>query len=131
MVDAEDSARVRDRLASDRTLLAWLRTGISLAGLGFVVAKFGLFLKKLDQLALNGSRRVGGTTSVSAYLGVAIEALAALLIVLGFVQHRELLGQDRVSPGGPRPAEWPMILASAACTLTVVILAVYLVFGSR
>lgn len=130
-MDAEDSARVRDRLASDRTLLAWLRTGISLAGLGFVVAKFGLFLKKLDQLALKGPPRAGGTANVSAYLGVGIEALAALLIVVGFVQHRGLLDQERVPPDGPGPAEWPIIVASASCTLTVVILAVYLVFGSR
>ena len=30
--------------ASERTLLAWIRTGISVVGLGFVVARFGLFL---------------------------------------------------------------------------------------
>ncbi len=28
-----------DELANDRTFLAWLRTGIALFGLGFVVAK--------------------------------------------------------------------------------------------
>jgi putative membrane protein len=38
----------RQQLASDRTLLAWLRTAISLAGLGFVVAHFGLFLRHLE-----------------------------------------------------------------------------------
>ena len=31
--------------ASERTLLAWLRTGISIVGLGFIVARFGLFLR--------------------------------------------------------------------------------------
>lgn len=30
--------------AAERTLLAWIRTGITTIGLGFVVAKFGLFL---------------------------------------------------------------------------------------
>lgn len=29
--------------ASERTLLAWLRTGVALIGLGFVVSRFGLF----------------------------------------------------------------------------------------
>ena len=41
-LNAADSARMRDLLASNRTLVAWLRTSLSYAGLGFVVAKFGL-----------------------------------------------------------------------------------------
>ena len=31
--------------AAERTLLAWVRTALGLVGLGFVVARFGLFLK--------------------------------------------------------------------------------------
>ena len=31
--------------AAERSLLAWIRTGITTIGLGFVVAKFGLFLR--------------------------------------------------------------------------------------
>ena len=33
--------------AAERTLLAWVRTGITVIGLGFVVARFGLFLQIL------------------------------------------------------------------------------------
>ena len=32
-------------LANDRTFLAWLRTGIALFGLGFVVAKVALIIE--------------------------------------------------------------------------------------
>ena len=35
--------------AAERTLLAWLRTGIAVIGLGFVVARFGLFLRLISQ----------------------------------------------------------------------------------
>ncbi|HET9869812.1 MAG TPA: DUF202 domain-containing protein, partial [bacterium] len=31
--------------AKERTFLAWLRTGLALMGFGFVVARFGLFLR--------------------------------------------------------------------------------------
>jgi len=31
--------------AAERTLLAWLRTGLAVIGVGFLVARFGLFLK--------------------------------------------------------------------------------------
>ena len=34
-------------LAAERTLLAWVRTGLALMGFGFVVARFGLFLHEL------------------------------------------------------------------------------------
>jgi putative membrane protein len=40
-----DDARLR--LALETTLLAWVRTGMALMGFGFVVARFGLFLREL------------------------------------------------------------------------------------
>jgi putative membrane protein len=36
-----------DYLAAERTLLAWIRTGLVLMGFGFVVARFGFFLQQL------------------------------------------------------------------------------------
>ena len=35
-------------LAAERTFLAWIRTGLSLMGFGFVVARFGLFLREME-----------------------------------------------------------------------------------
>ncbi len=36
-----------DYFAAERTLLAWVRTGLAMMGFGFVVARFGLFLREL------------------------------------------------------------------------------------
>jgi len=60
--------------AAERTFLAWLRTGITVMALGFVVARFGLFLRILR--AQEGP--VPGGTGLSPYLG-------ALLVVLGVI----------------------------------------------
>lgn len=42
-----DSNRSVQYLANERTFLPWLRTSIALIGLGFVVSRFGLFLREL------------------------------------------------------------------------------------
>ena len=39
--------------AAERTFLAWLRTGITVMAFGFVVARFGLFLRLLRAQASN------------------------------------------------------------------------------
>src|SRR4051812_18929516 len=39
--------RTREHLANERTFLAWIRTSLSLVGLGFVLARMGLFLAQL------------------------------------------------------------------------------------
>ena len=42
-LEARPVAELRGYLAEERTFLAWIRTGISLMGFGFVVARFGIF----------------------------------------------------------------------------------------
>ena len=42
-----ESGDPRVYFAAERTLLAWIRTGLTVVGLGFVVARFGLFLRML------------------------------------------------------------------------------------
>jgi len=41
-MNTDDKARLRDLLANNHALLAYIRTAVSFAGLGFAVAKFGL-----------------------------------------------------------------------------------------
>ncbi|MBX9584797.1 MAG: DUF202 domain-containing protein, partial [Gemmataceae bacterium] len=57
--------------AAERTLLAWVRTGIGLVGLGFVVARFGLFLRVIRP---DGD---AGRHLASAALGVALSLAGA------------------------------------------------------
>src|SRR5207245_2978155 len=65
-------ADLRDYLAAERTLLAWIRTGLALMGFGFVVARFGLFLQQL--------RFIDHAPAASSY-GVSLCVAPALLAV--------------------------------------------------
>jgi putative membrane protein len=44
-------SRVRDHLANERTFLAWVRTALGLIGMGFVLARMGVFLRQLSMVS--------------------------------------------------------------------------------
>ena len=111
-MNADDSATRRDVLANNRTLLAYIRTALAFAGLGFVVAKFGLSPKMMR---------------ASGYLGTFIVLVGLLVTIIGFAQHRAVLRKVEPPPSGV-PAPWRSLHAGAAigCVLVCALLAVYL-----
>src|SRR5471030_2002135 len=70
--------------ASERTLLAWIRTGLAMMGFGFVVARFGLFLREMATMrdvppqSHSGLSLSVGTTLV--ILGVVVNILASVFV---------------------------------------------------
>jgi putative membrane protein len=123
-MNAEDSARMRDLLASNRTLLAWIRTAVSLAALGFVVARFGLFLDTIRPAARQHADP--GLANFSGYLGISLTVMGLLLTVLGLIQHQSVVAQEAPRPDSPQPLQWPALLATGVCALACVALAIYL-----
>jgi len=77
------------RLAGERTLLAWIRTGLAMMGFGFVVARFGLFLRELSATA-PGSGPTNGT-GLSLWIGTALVLLGVAVNLLAAVEHRRFL----------------------------------------
>jgi len=107
--------------AAERTLLAWIRTGLAVMGLGFVVARFGLFVR----LVAHGGTAVPPATGSTA-LGVAFVLLGAASIAMGTVQFVRF---SRALPPSDRPQNyqvgWAASLAAMLGALGVV-LAIYL-----
>lgn len=75
--------------AAERTLLAWQRTGLTVMALGFMIARFGLFLQLLA-LQSPGAR-AQGSTALSAALGIAFVLAGALASLVATVQHRRFV----------------------------------------
>jgi len=75
--------------AAERTLLAWLRTGLTLIALGFVVSRFGLFVRLL---ALQSQAAAAPAhASLSVALGLAFVVAGTLAIVIAAVQHQRFV----------------------------------------
>ena len=104
MADTED-ASLRDRLANERTLLAWLRTGLALVAGAVAVATYHPDL---------GERRGSGAEALGLVFIGLVTALA------GYRRWRGLedaIRDDRALPEGRLPA----VLAAAVAVVVVVV----------
>ena len=86
--EAQDDPRVY--FAAERTLLAWLRTGLGLMGVGFAVARFGLFLR---QMQASQSHAPAQSSGLSVWSGVVLVALGVIVNVSATMRHVQVVRQ--------------------------------------
>ncbi|MGD0103580.1 MAG: DUF202 domain-containing protein [Rhodopila sp.] len=84
---ANELAKERNREAAERTLMAWIRTALSLIGFGFGIGKLSTYL---DEAGLHTSHDPAHTSLVfgSSFIVVGIFGLLAAI-----VQHARILNR--------------------------------------
>src|ERR1700691_1916624 len=81
-------------LQLETSLLGWLRTSMSLMGFGFVIARFGLFLREIMVAGQIQVHPHHWLTAVNTFTGTGLIALG--IVVLLIAVHNHLRTVDRL-----------------------------------
>jgi len=121
MPDAIDDPRTY--FAAERTFLAWIRTGLGLMGVGFAVARFGLFLR---ELRATESQNPIHSTGLSVYAGVALVALGVAVNLSALFHHVRTVRELRSGTWTPGRFSTHAVALAILLALIGIGIAVYL-----
>jgi putative membrane protein len=86
--------------ANERTMLAWIRTGIALMAFGFAIARFGVFLREVasvGRLPVTAPHSLG-----SAWVGAALVALGMMANLMATIRYGRIRASiERGNVGAP------------------------------
>jgi len=100
---ANELAKERNRAAYDRTLMAWIRTAISLIGFGFAIAKS---YEYIEAETLEKTGRFIDQIHAPLWFGMSFILLGMLCILGGVMQYVKVVKQIQSGQfifGEPRP----------------------------
>ena len=125
---AAGRGKAGDHLANERTFLAWVRTCIAIISLGFVVAKFGVWLEEIArQTAGGGPPAVPRDHENSAMIGAGMMVAGALLVPLAAWRHYRV--GRAIEEGRTAATHWLVVLVSALVLLLTAVLVGYLLIS--
>ena len=129
--------RSRQHLANERTFLSWMRTSIALIGLGFIVARFGLFLREFALVVKSNynvninSNNSNATATASLFghyqsslIGITIIILGIALI--GLALRNYLITRSHIENGIYTTSNFNIFAVSISLVFLGILVIVYL-----
>ena len=121
-----ESARTTHHLANERTFLAWIRTSIAIIGLGFVMAKFSVWLRQFVATIAPGAT----LPHVGASLPAGITLIAFGACVAGMAYQRYAAVERAIERERYVPARGMLLLVAAAVVVVSLAVVIYLVVSA-
>jgi putative membrane protein len=126
MANLEEGERdPRVYFAAERTFLAWIRTGLGLMGVGFAVARFGLFLREMQS---DETHLPVHTTGLSVWSGVALVALGVIVNVGSVFSHIAVVHNLKSSTWMPGQVSKSAVALAMVLALVGIGMSLYLLF---
>jgi putative membrane protein len=119
--------RATEYLANERTFLAWIRTSIAIISLGFVVAKFSVWLNELAAKLQPGV--TAHHTGASMPIGISMMALGGLLAVLAAWRYHVV--NLSIEKGVVGPDRGLVIVVTAMVTMMCGAMIVYMLLTGQ
>jgi putative membrane protein len=120
-----ESKLENELLANERTFLAWLRTSIAVMSLGFVVARFGVWLR---ELAIQINPRVPMRhTGLSLPLGEVMIGFGALLTLLAAWRYH--LVNRAIERGEIKSDPLMVSLVTIVVVVSAIVLIIYMMLS--
>lgn len=114
----------RTYFAAERTFLAWIRTGLGLMGVGFALARFGLFLREFHANSAAAPQHTGLTVDS----GVALVALGVAVNVAAIAHHIRTVRELHTGAWIPGRVATGAVALAAVLALIGIASGIYLLF---
>src|SRR5437588_3018202 len=79
------------RLQVETTLLVWVRTSLALMGFGFVVARFGLFLREVAGIGPGRLANHPALPLANNITGTFMILMGVIVMLLSICNHRQMV----------------------------------------
>jgi putative membrane protein len=130
MADTQENKMTSDefklRLQLETSMLVWMRTSLGLMGFGFVLARFGLFLREVADVGQTKIAAHPQLALMNTYAGTALMLLGVVVLIISVFNHRRFV--EQVERGEYYfPLRWSLgVILSLTLAVFGVVMAIFL-----